>query len=205
MLTCEQFDDLPKLSASPNTTNYPPIFSTYHKLFWANGFAYVPPPKDPYLPISPPQLAVFITDPTANVHADNSTVGLGEEGYGEFGAGPRYAESAYWINAYSAYVGCNNTGPADCMITINGYTYEPHFKNVVLNALQVMYQPPCPTLTNCDFLSVTLNNDFRNLVGLQIVATVGEERVAWFMDDLEVGWSNNTCAAGKQRDSSRQR
>ena len=200
ILIPKKFDDLPSFSTSPDDTTYPPIFSTYHKLFWANGYSYAPPPSDPFLPVSPPQLAVFVNNATANA-LDNGTQELGAEGISEFGAGPRYADSAYWIDVYSAYLGCNNSGPADCMISFNGYVYEPKFGNIVLDALQVVYQPPCPGLANCTLMEYKLNNEFRSLVGLQIVATVNDVAVSYFADNLGVGWSNNSCAAGKLRDS----
>ena len=44
-----------------------------------------------------------------------------------------------------------------------------------------------------------LNEEFRNLTGLQIVATVGTEPVTWYADNIYVGWSNNSCAAIEER------
>ena len=111
-------------------------------------------------------------------------------------------ESAFWIDAYSAYLGCNNKGPSDCQLSIRGYAYEPDFKNVVLIAEQYAYQPACPLLINCNMIEVNFKEDFRNLTGIQVVATAtgSEEPIAWFMDDLRVGWSDNSCAAGALRD-----
>ena len=111
-------------------------------------------------------------------------------------------ESAFWIDAYSAYLGCNNKGPADCELHIKGYTYEPAFQNVVLTAEQYVYQPACPALVNCTMIPVKFKHDFRNLTGIQVVATVQgtTEPIAWFMDDLKVGWSDNSCKAGALRD-----
>ena len=143
---------------------------------------------------------MFVNNASANA-LENGTQELGAEGIGEFGAGPRYAESAYWIDVYSAYLGCNNSGPANCKISFNGYVYEPNFGNIVLDALQVVYQPPCAGLSDCTLVQHNLNDEFRSLVGLQVVATVDNVPVSYFMDDLKVGWSNNSCAAGKLRDS----
>lgn len=42
-------------------------------------------------------------------------------------------------------------------------------------------------------------DDFRSLTGLEFIATIGGTPVTWFMDDLRLGWSNNTCAAGLRR------
>lgn len=62
-------------------------------------------------------------------------------------------------------------------------------------------QPPCPGLENCSLALVEFADGFRGLTGLQIIATVGNTRVDWYMDNLSLGWSNNTCAAQLERSS----
>jgi hypothetical protein len=172
-------------------------------LYWSQGFAYAPPPSDPYAPISPPKLAVFVTDQSANVHPVNTTSppGPGDDVDGQFGAGPNFANNAFWINAYSAYVGCANAGPAQCELTINGYGYEPNFGNTVLVARQTAYQPPCPGLVNCELLYIEFGPEFNALTSLQVVATLpgNATLVTWYMDNLAIGWTNTTCAAASER------
>ncbi|MCJ1312133.1 hypothetical protein MMC25_005807 [Agyrium rufum] len=188
------FDDLPRFGAPPNDTDYPPLFSPYHHLAWAQGYAYAPPPKDPYQPISPPRLAVFVTDQNANVHSSNTTDGDGEAN-GAFGVGLALDNDALYFNVYSTNIGCQNAGPSQCQIRILGYIYEPYFQNQAVDAEQVFYQDPCPSLMNCALLPVTLNDEFLNLTTLQIIATVDDQPVTWYMDNLQVGWSNNSCEA----------
>ena len=198
-----KFDDLPTFGGYPGDTDYPPIFNPYHNLDWSQGFSYAPPPSDPYPPISPPQLGVFVTNYSANVHPANVTSepGPADDVDGEFGAGPNFFNSAFWINAYSAYLGCANAGPEDCELTINGFGYEPAFDNTVLVARQTAYQPACLGLINCELMQVTFSQDFRNLTGLQIIATVGDNplKYTWYMDNLEVGWSDDSCEARQIR------
>ncbi|KAI4262456.1 MAG: hypothetical protein L6R42_002374 [Xanthoria sp. 1 TBL-2021] len=198
------FDDLPHFSADAGNTDIPPIFNPYRKLYFNGGFGYVPPPgkycpnilcnNDPFAPISPPQLAVY------NYHTDSSTsqsLDAGLELRGELGAGPRVHEKAYWIDVYSAWIGCANGGPADCRIDLIGYD--------ALNspiATQTLWQRPCPGLVNCKLAQITFSNQFRDLAGLQILAYVNETPVTFYMDDLSLGWSNNTCAAQFERSSS---
>ncbi|MCJ1382120.1 hypothetical protein MMC17_005232 [Xylographa soralifera] len=197
------FDDLPTYGGSPGDTDYPPIFNRYHNLVWSLGFAYAPPPSDPYPPISPPQLGVFVTNQSANVHPVNLTSppGPGDDVDGMFGAGPNFGNSAFWINAYSAYLGCANAGPDDCEITINGYGFDPVFANTVLVARQTAYQPPCVGLTDCTLIKVTFTQDFQNLTGLQIIASVGTNPLmyTWYVDNLEIGWTVNNCEAATNR------
>lgn len=154
----------------------------------------MPPPTDPFPPVSPPQLAVYRVDSNTNV---DGSPDAGDESIGEFGAGPRSSESAYWIDAYSAYLGCNNAGPGDCTITINGYDAVSSTRAVY----QTVTQPPCPGLKNCTLALVEFSAGFRSLSGIQILAAVDDRLVTWYMDDLQLGWSNNTCAAATERAS----
>ena len=189
-----QFDDLPHFSTGPNDVDIPPIFNPYRKLYWEQHFGYVPPPTDPFPPISPPQLAIYRVDNNTDVDASPDA---GDESIGEFGAGPRSAESAFWIDAYSAYLGCSNAGPEDCTITINGYDAVSSTRVVY----QTITQSPCPGLKNCTLVLVKFAVGFRNLSGIQILAAVNDRPVTWYMDDLQLGWSNNTCAAATERAS----
>ncbi|KAL8703921.1 MAG: hypothetical protein Q9201_002901 [Fulgogasparrea decipioides] len=187
------FDDLPHFSAGPNDTDIPPIFNPYRKLFFNAGYGYVPPPSDPYAPISPPQLAVW------NNYNDSfiqHSIDAGLELKGEIGAGPRVNESAYWIDAYSAWIGCANSGPDECRLDFIGFDA---FDTQI--ATQTLLQPPCPDLVNCQLTQVTFTSQFRDLAGLQILAYVNKTPVTFYMDDLSLGWSNNTCAAQLQRSS----
>ncbi|KAL8692032.1 MAG: hypothetical protein Q9218_002864 [Villophora microphyllina] len=187
------FDDLPHFSAGPNNTDIPPIFNPYRKLFFNAGYGYVPPPSDPYAPISPPQLAVW------NKYNDSviqQSIDAGLELKGEIGAGPRIQDSAYWIDAYSVWIGCANSGPTQCQVDFIGFDA---FNAGI--AQQTMMQPPCPGLVNCKLMHVDFFPQFRDLAGLQIRAYVNKTPVTFYMDDLSLGWSNNTCAAQTERSS----
>lgn len=93
-------------------------------------------------------------------------------------------------------LGCASGGPEDCAITITGHAKSGD------NLTQTVTQPPCPGLKNCTLQLVNLDAGFRNLTALQIVATVDGMAVDWYMDDIELGWSDNTCAAQLTRSSS---
>ena len=189
-----QFDDLPQFSTGATNTDIPPILNPYYKLFFEAGFGYVPPPSDPFPPISPPQLAVYRN---YNSVKSNPSPDAGLLLPGELGAGPRASESAYWVDAYSTYLGCNNNETADCTITINGYNSTSSYPQVS----QTTTQPRCPGLVNCHLGFVEFLGSFRNLSGIQFVASVAGQPVDWYMDDLALAWSNNTCAAQVERAS----
>ena len=119
---------------------------------------------------------------------------------GSFGVGDDHlAESALYFNAKSVYIGCTNKGPSHCEIDFRGYIYEPAFHNQGELHLQIVYQPPCPTLTNCGMLYIPFNPDFQNLTTLQITATVEGNPVDWYMDNLELEWADNSCEALEYR------
>ena len=197
------FDDLPHFStgSAPGDTDTPPIFNPYRKLYFEEHFGYVPPPTDPFPPHSPPQLAVYRAK-GLNINVSSNDTGSPDAGLeliGEIGAGPRAYDSSYWIDAYSAWVGCANSGPDDCTITVKGYAYGVSTSIVA----QAFTQPPCPGLTGCSLALVEFADGFRGLTGLQIIATVGNNPVDWYVDDVALGWSNNTCAAQLERSSSK--
>ncbi|KAK4981677.1 hypothetical protein LTR66_009796 [Elasticomyces elasticus] len=179
----------------------PAVFNPYHHLYFALGYVYVPPPSDPFPPISPPRLTMFFTNETG---ADNeSSPSAGGLRPGEISAGPRAVESAFWFDAYSAYLGCDNEGPNDCELSITGYQYNAFAKQEISAFQQNVTLPPCPGMTDCRLEQVQFPASFRGLSGLQFQASVGNEKKIFFMDDLSMAWSNNTCAAGLLRQRSR--
>lgn len=96
-------------------------------------------------------------------------------------------------------MGCNDGGPAECAIKILGYTYSSATDNPDPSFTQTVTLPPCPGLVNCTLTQVNFADEFRSLTGLEIIATIGGTPVTWFMDDLRLSWSNDTCAAGLRR------
>lgn len=195
----DQWDDEPDFqpSGSPPITDAPPVFGPYHHFWFSLGFVYGPPPALPYTPISAPHLAVFLPNETGPSN-DGNAVSLRA---GELGDGIRASESAFWFNAYSAYLGCDDGGPEGCTMEISGYTYNTFVQAEVLTFQHNVSIPPCPGFVDCQ-LELVEFPDYTGLSGLQMNALVdGAERI-WFMDNLSLGWYNNTCAAGLQRQSS---
>ena len=164
-------------------------------MYFSNGYVYAPPPRDPFPPISGSRLVMFLTNETGPSNNPNA----GGQRPGEIGAGDRASESAFWFNVYSAYLGCDNAGPHDCNMLITGYVWQADTQDEVLVFQQAVSLPPCPGFQNCKLQPITFAKSMVNLSGIQIQASVdGEERM-WYMDDLAMGWSNNTCAAGLLR------
>ncbi|RFU32269.1 hypothetical protein B7463_g4080, partial [Scytalidium lignicola] len=181
------FDDIPPLSVysqNYNTTKPAPIFSPYHKFGFTNGFVVVPPPTAPYLPSSGKQLAEFIPNAVnVNTH-ESSTTGQIYDANGTSGC--------YNFNVYGASFGCNSTGP-DCDFIFTGYQYLADTRSKFTVAAQHVSIPACPTLENCALEKVALDGSFKSLTSIQINVTVAGSAAAWWMDDLKLGWYDNSC------------
>jgi hypothetical protein len=173
-----------------------PLFNPYHQFGFSSGFTVVPPPTVPYVPSSKPLLLEFI--PFFNTEGNNTQAGpdtplLGSTG--EISDGDNGITGCFAFNLYGASFGCNSTGP-DCDFTFTGYTFNVSSKVGTLIATQNYAIAACPSLTNCPLTPIELDNTFQELTYIRIKAEVAKEQVVWWMDDLKLGWFNNTCAAG---------
>nr|OQO30623.1 hypothetical protein B0A51_03563 [Rachicladosporium sp. CCFEE 5018] len=198
------FDDLPTFSGndSLDITQAPPIWNPYHHLTFADGCVYAPLPKEPYSPHSGSKLAVFLGNGTGKTLSP-SAMSPGSTGGepGEISNGQYDGNTAFWFDARTAWVGCDNLGPASCLLNVTGYIWDANI-NDDIGAHKTQYTvPPCPQQQNCQLVPITFPPSFRALTGLQIQAFVGEQQRMFFLDDLALGWSNDTCAAGLTRQS----
>lgn len=181
------------MSSDPDHTEIPPIFNPYRKLFWQDQFGYVPPPSDPFPPKSPPQLAVYRTHGLGAQGSPNAGLELS----GEVGSGPRASSSAYWFDANAVWFGCSDGSHVHCIVTINGYTNGSSTRTMsYTTALD-----PCFGLKGCTLTHIEFPDEFRSLSGLQFIATIAGEVVDYYMDDLHLTWSNQTCEAEGERSS----
>ena len=179
------------------------MFNPYNKLFWSQGWTYGPPPTKPYNPSSPPFLGAFVVDGNANVRSSNftGTIPSGSDVNGMFGAGPRYENTAYWIDAYSALIGCTNFNDQVCEILLNGFGYDEETKVSGIKVQQRHTILPCESGSNCPLQEISFGSAFRNLTAVQIVATHPDSYlpVGYYIDDIKLAWSNSSCAASNER------
>lgn len=189
-------------SQNASWTPPPPIFNPYHHLFYANGYTHAYETTEPFRPQSLPQVGIFFPNITASASA-NSFVGSMLPG--EIGAGPRADMDQYWFNAFGAYFGCDNSGPDGCIMKITGYIFDATGHREVIKVEQLATIPSCPGLHNCTMTSVTFDNNFRALSGIQFESTDNTRQgpQVFIMDSLRMGWYNNTCAAGLMRITNR--
>jgi hypothetical protein len=163
-----------------------PIPNPYHQFFFSIGFTIEPPPTDPYLPSSRELLTGFYFNPNIST-PENST--------GEVTVDPAALFGCFNFNALGASFGCDSEGP-DCDWQFTGlrYSFTSGKEDVVIT--QILTTSSCPELSNCNLVPVELSTDFQNLTTLQINVTVAGAPKIWWMDDLKLGWYDNSCSAG---------
>jgi hypothetical protein len=121
-----------------------------------------------------------------------------EDGYsGDIGNGDHGLTGCFSFNMYGASFGCDSLGPP-CDFTFTGYQLNKTSGLDQQVAIQDIAVPACKALTSlkCQLVPVTLNNTFQDLDKVRINVTVAGSPKIWWMDDLRLGWTNNTCAAG---------
>lgn len=184
------------VNSSDNTIQPEPVFSPYHKFDFSDGFVVVPPPTDPYLPSSPALLAEFM--PNFNLTTSNPTSGPNSAQYGwsgDIGNADHGATGCFGFNVYGASLGCASTGP-DCVFSFTGYKYS----NTVGPATPITSSTAriraCPAQKDCQLSPINLDPTFRGLDTIRINVTVAGQPKMWWMDDLRMGWTNNSCSAG---------
>ncbi|KAL6703614.1 hypothetical protein ACN47E_009474 [Coniothyrium glycines] len=167
----------------------------YHHLFYANGYTYVPDKWEPYPAVSQPNVAMFLP---LTGRLLPSTPFAGTLLPGELGAGPRASVDAYWFNAYSGYFGCALNGITACTLRISGYRWDEVLREEVVVAEQNVTLAACWGYIKCRLTQVVFGEGFVALSGIQFNAYTYNLNVpqVHMMDDLQLEWYNNTCAAG---------
>lgn len=191
------FDDLPtfhpdrRRQSGNDITRQPPLdLRPYHHLTFSNGFVYAPQDVEPFTANSQPNVAAFLANGTG------MRTGAGDSG--EISDGPDDV-SAFWFDAFSAFLGCDNAGPGNCTMEVTGLHWDPVAKDETPAFSQSYTLPPCPGNRNCVLTPITFPSTARSLSGLQIRAVRAGEPRMFFMDDMNMAWSNKTCDAGLLR------
>lgn len=108
--------------------------------------------------------------------------------------------TCFSFNFYGASFGCDSEGPG-CDFNFTGYRYDAASQSTKPVFTQQKTVSACPTLKSLDCIltPVTLDSAFQNLDSVSIDLTVGGVPKIWWMDDLRLGWSDNTCEKGMCR------
>lgn len=174
-------------------TRQPPLsLRPYHHLTFSNGFVYAPERVEPFGAVSQPNVAAFLADGTG-VRPGGSSSDPGEID------GPPDDVSAFWFDAFSGFLGCDNAGPGNCTMEVTGLHWDPVARDETPAFAQNYTLPPCTSYRNCALTPITFPSAARSLSGLEIRAIRNGEPRMFFMDDMHMAWSNDTCDAGMLR------
>ncbi|EKD14920.1 uncharacterized protein L3040_003866 [Drepanopeziza brunnea f. sp. 'multigermtubi'] len=194
------FDDIPPLSVSNQSTDFQPepVPNPYHKFDFSNGFTVVPPPVDPYLPVSKPLLLEFIPNFTVNASTPESGPNSAQGGFsGEIGNIDHGATGCFSFNFYGASLGCDSFGAA-CEFTFTGFKFDRLSRQTRSVVTQRVSVPACPSLKSldCVLTPVSLDGLFKDLDSVGMNVTVQGRPKIWWMDDVRLGWFDNSCEKG---------
>lgn len=179
------------------TTSIPPILFPYNHLYFSNGWSYGSIPDGLYTPTSGKYIGVLdpqeYREPTKSPYSDL-------EAGGDFGCGRRASMDAFWFDAFSANLGCDNYSKDEpCNVVISPAIYSIEIGGEVAAGKYSFEIPLCRERRPCTLLPIELGEMFRGLTGLKFSATVAGQPVRLFVDNIKLGWSNSTCAAGWER------
>lgn len=179
-----------------------PLFNPYHQFDFSNGFTVVPPPTDPYLPSSKPLLLEYIPDVNSS-NDENQQLNITQNTLGQgisagIGNGDHGRTGCFSFNVMGASFGCDSTGPK-CDFWFTGFRYNKSSALASEVACQQKSIKACSSLRNCDLTPIYLHRTFRDLDFIRINLTVAGQPKIWWMDDLSLAWSNNSCAAEQCR------
>lgn len=155
----------------------------------STGYAHAPPPSDPYPPHSGAQLAVFMP-------GSESEAGIWP---GEISAGPAASDPVFHFNAHSAWLGCDDDGNSDCTVVATGFRWNNETSREVSQEIQYITLPACPGYQNCQLQYAAFDSGFVDLSGMQIQALVQNKSVIFFMDDVDLTWTDASCDAANAR------
>jgi len=192
---------MPQLAVSNASSNIPPepIFDPYHQFIFSEGFSVVPPPTEPYVPSSPPLILEF--DPNFNTSL-LTFPNVASDGFsGGVGSADQGASGCFHFNFYGASFGCDSDGP-DCDFTFTGFTYDAKTQNSSQVAYQKLSIAACPALNNCALTPLNVDDSFQGLDYFLVTLSVDFQPKTWWMDDLRLGWTDNSCTTGLCRQSS---
>lgn len=160
---------------------------------------YAPSSIEPFRPASSPNVAVFLAE-GAGLKPGQMTNGVEP---GEIGDGPYHeGDPAFFFDAYSAAVGCDNGSNQPCIMEVTSYMWSNRTRDDVPSYAQNYTLPPCPGYKDCRLTDVEFPPTFRRLSGIKMRAIRGSETRMFFVDDMKMRWADSSCAAGQKRQRS---
>jgi hypothetical protein len=178
-------DDLPSLSSTSGHDGPMPMFSPYHRFWFATSFKLAPPPKARFQPSSG---KLMLQHTPSNVSTDAVP---------NFGIGPGQSAKCFAFDFYGAMVGCDSE-ESDCVFTFTGMRLNDTSETESQAVTQAVHVPACEQMEDCKLQHVSLQG-FTAVTSINIDVQVDNEDRTWWADDLELGWSEDSCESATCR------
>jgi hypothetical protein len=171
-----------------SSLNPVPMLSPYHHIFFGRGFGFVPPPASRYNPSSPGLMLQY-----DQALFDNGTL----DGYAAFGIGTQRPNPCFRFNLLSVNLGCNSTN-FTCVFNVTGMQNHGWAWDDTPVVSGLYNVSACPMESNCSLTRVTFNpSEYFNMTSVSVQLMAGNSSSqSWWADDLQLGWTNSTCASG---------
>ncbi|KJZ73431.1 hypothetical protein HIM_07225 [Hirsutella minnesotensis 3608] len=178
-----------------------PLFNPSGDIWFSEGFLVGPlalQPSQSYVPSSGGHLVEFVPPSLANPSGGH--VGTGD--MAEIGVGPNAASPCFRVDFHSAQLGCAAAGNEKwCEFEVSAYTYNPglSFEQSIAWS-ETKRVPACPNfpIGPCALTPVSFEG-YKNITSVLITLRVGIELRAWWADDFQFGWTDNSCEAASCR------
>ncbi|KAH8890492.1 hypothetical protein GQ53DRAFT_747519, partial [Thozetella sp. PMI_491] len=160
-----------------------PVPEPYRRFSFSSGFKVEPPPTSRFHPSSGKLMLLH--------NSSNSDPA-------QIGVGPLDANPCFRFDFVGASLGCNSTDLA-CVFNITALRRDG--TGAVAQNSKILEVPACTKKTGCTLepRAIDPTEGFSNLVGVNITLTVGGHQQAWWVDDIKIAWSDNSCSAGSCR------
>jgi hypothetical protein len=181
-----KFDDIPVgNSTGASIAESRPVPSPYHRFFFSSGFRAVPRSASKYQPSSGSQLLYYSSfAPSAQIGLANFSTNL-----------------CLRFDFRDINLGCNATS-VPCLFRISGLQWDG-FRDVVKDTMTFVL-PACGEASNCTLTQVSsgltvARHSLTSLTAINITLEFTGERQTWWADDLQLAWTDNSCAAAMCR------
>ncbi len=160
-----------------------PVPVPYHRFSFSDGFKVVP------LPTS------RLTSSSGNLMVQHNN---SDGSPAQVGVGPLLASSCFRFSFNGARFGCDSTERA-CVFKISGLSWDGT-KDVV-QGNKIFDIPACTKDSGCilHHQLIEPGAGFTNITAVNVTLTVGGKPQAWWADDMEFTWADDSCDAGACR------
>ena len=166
--------------------------SPYHRFWFSPGFGLRHSQKE----VNTTSLMLQF-DPSSRMNTSSANVSLSSGG-ATISLGPQKSNPCFRFNYYGSHLKCVSNG-TECVFNITGLRYNYNSSQEDVSISQTLRVPACSREPeNCYPPPVKLHG-FKHLTSIDISMAAEDEGRPWWMGDISLGWSDDTCEAATCR------